>query len=83
MKMGRLGLSKADRIKVEVFGASVIVTMAGTAYRAVFHKHPDEPRLIEAEGVAVDKAAPMEHEEFEKLAWEAAVAKARELGWIA
>lgn len=56
--------------------------MAGTSYRVMFQMHPDEPRLIEAEGVAVDKAAPMTHEEFEKLAWEAATAKARELGWI-
>lgn len=75
-------MSKADRIEVEVSGASLIVTMVGTSYRAVFHKHSDEPRLVEAEGVAVDKAAPMKHEEFEKLGWEAAVAKARELGWI-
>jgi len=33
--------------------------------------------------LAVDKGAPLYHEEFEKLAWEAANSKARELGWIA
>jgi hypothetical protein len=48
----------------------------------VSHKHPDEPRIVEASGLAVDREYPMRHEEFAKLAWEAATAKARELGWI-
>jgi hypothetical protein len=69
-------------IAVELDGQRLIVTLGGTAYRAVFYKHPDEPRLIEANSLAVDKEAPMYHAEFEKLAWEAANARACELGWI-
>jgi hypothetical protein len=30
----------------------------------------------------VDKDAPIPREQFEALAWEAAIEKARELGWI-
>jgi hypothetical protein len=48
----------------------------------VFYKHQDEPRLVEATSMAVDKEAPIYHADFENLAWEAANAKARELGWI-
>ena len=69
-------------IRVELDGKRLIVTMADTAYRAVFYKHQDEARLVEGNGLSVDKAAPIYHEEFDKLAWEAANAKARELGRI-
>jgi hypothetical protein len=69
-------------IRVELDGERLIVTMADTAYRAVFYKHPEEARLVEASGLAVDKEAPMYHRQFEQLAWEGANAKARELGWI-
>jgi hypothetical protein len=69
-------------IRVELDGDRLVVTMADTTYQAVFHKHPDEPRIVEASGLAVDREYPMRHEEFAKLAWEAATAKARELGWI-
>jgi hypothetical protein len=70
------------QLRVELDGDRLIVTMRDTAYRAVFYKHPDEPRIVAAAGLAVDKEYPMRHEEFEKRAWEAANAKARELGWL-
>ncbi len=69
-------------ISVERDGERLIVTMGDTTYRAVFHKHPDEPRLIAANGLAVDRDAPLYQTEFEELAWRAANAKARELDWI-
>jgi hypothetical protein len=71
-----------SRIRVDVDGQRLIVTMSETAYRTVFYKHSDEPRLVEANSIAVDKEAPMCHADFENLAWEAANARARELGWI-
>jgi hypothetical protein len=76
------GLAERDAISVELLGERLIVTMGETAYRAVFYKHPNEPRIVEANGLAVDKQAAMYHAEFEDLAWEAASAKARELGWL-
>jgi hypothetical protein len=72
-----------DLIRAEPDGQRLVVTMGDTGYRAVFYKHPDEPRLVAAKSMAVDKDAPLYHKEFERLAWEAANAKARELGWIA
>jgi hypothetical protein len=74
--------AEKNAISVELLGERLVVTMGDTAYRAVFYKHPNEPRIVEANGLAVDKEAPMYHAEFEDLAWEAANAKARDLGWI-
>jgi hypothetical protein len=75
-------LAETNPINVELVGERLSVTMGDTAYRAVFYKHANEPRIVEANGLAVDKEAPMYHADFEDLAWEAANAKARELGWI-
>jgi hypothetical protein len=56
--------------------------MRGTSDRAFFLRSPDEPKLVQAASLAVDKAARMSHQDFEVMAWEAANAKAKELGWI-
>jgi hypothetical protein len=72
-----------DRIKVKVDGDRLVVTMRGTSYRAFFLRSPDEPKLVQAASLAVDNAAAMSHKDFEAMAWEAAIAKAKELGWIA
>ena len=66
------------RIQVEVKDEKLVVTMDDTSYRAIFYKSPDEPRLIQAASLAVDREAPMSHEDFEALAWTAAKAKARD-----
>ena len=60
------------RIQVEVKDEKLVVTMDDTSYRAIFYKSPDEPRLIQAASLAVDREAPMSHEDFEALAWTAA-----------
>jgi hypothetical protein len=70
------------QLRAEVEGERIVVTLPGTDYRAFFQFCADEPRLIRAKQLAVDWAAPMSHEDFEVLAWKAANAKARELGWI-
>ena len=67
--------------QVDVEGEQISVTLPGTNYRALFHLSKDEPRLIQSSQLSVDKAAPMSHKDFEAMAWEAANAKARELGW--
>ena len=38
--------------------------------------------LVESLAMSIDKEAPVPRKEFEAKAWEAATAKARELGWI-
>lgn len=67
---------------VEVEGERLVVTMAGTAYRTVFFKGQDGTPLCQSPAVAVDVSVPMDHRDFEAMAWEAANAKARELGWV-
>jgi hypothetical protein len=68
---------------VEVEDEHIVVTMVDTAFRATFFRAKDEPRLIQSAAISVEKEAPSaRRKEFEALAWEAANAKARELGWI-
>ena len=40
------------------------------------------PGLVQSDYMTDDKDASSSRREFEELAWEAATAKARELGWI-
>ena len=72
----------AGEIKVEIEGDVIVASLPGTSYRALFFLSPDKRRLIQAEQLSVNKKAPIYHEEFEAMAWEAANAKARELGWL-
>lgn len=70
-------------IKVEVEDEHIVVSMEGTSFRTAYFKSADEPRLIQSPTMSVEKEAPAQRrKEFEALAWEAANAKARELGWI-
>jgi hypothetical protein len=43
----------------------------------------DAERLIQFPAVAINQHAEITSKDFEALAWEAANAKARELGWMA
>ena len=71
-------------LQLEVEGDRIIVLMPGTSLRATYLKSQD-PRdrrqLVESLAMSIDKEAPVSLKEFEAIAWEAATAKARELGW--
>ena len=69
-------------VEVEVNGDTFAVSLPGTSYQVLFRLSPDEPRLIQSANLSVDKEAPMSHKDFEAMAWEAAQAKAKELGWL-
>lgn len=72
-----------EPLNVTVEGTSIIVTRPGTSFRAAFFKAADEPRLMQSPTMSVEKEAPAQtRKDFEAHAWEAANAKARELGWI-
>ena len=73
---------KLGNLEARLEGDHIIVTLPGTSYRALFYRSKTESRLLQAEQLSVNKNAPMYHEEFEAKAWEAAHAKARELGWL-
>ena len=69
-------------IEVDVEGDMLVAWLPGTTYRALYFRSADRKKLTQAKQLTVDKAAPMTHEEFEAMAWEAVNAKARELDWI-
>jgi hypothetical protein len=71
-------------LRVEVQHGHIVVTMAGTHLCAMFGKSPNplERRLVELPIVLTDHAARLSTADFERMAWDAANAKARELGWM-
>jgi hypothetical protein len=75
--------SPSRPLETHAMDGRIIVSMAGTSFRAAYFRSVTEPGLTRCEFLEVDRAASMSREEFEALAWEAALAKARELGWIA
>jgi hypothetical protein len=70
-----------DDLRVEVRGADIFVAMRGTCFRATYRKG-DAPWLVAHEHGPDDPEARITLSEFRALAWEAATAKARQLGWI-
>ena len=69
-------------LSIEVEGARITVTMPGTCFRSTYVLAPDSPTLTQSNMLVVDGSAGITSREFEILAWDAANAKARELGWI-
>jgi hypothetical protein len=65
-----------DEIGVEVQGNSIIVTMPGTDFSVTYAKHADTPHLVLTQSWISETVTTPDR------ASKAAVAKARELGWI-
>jgi hypothetical protein len=57
--------------------------MLGTMYSASYFRTLDGTRILEHDYMSCDTSAPISRREFEILAWDAANAKAKDLGWIA
>jgi hypothetical protein len=70
-----------NEIQVQVAHDHIIVTMPGTLFKTTFLK-ADGSGLVQSHVVSVDHTALVSTRDFERAAWEAAQAKARELGWI-
>ena len=71
-----------DEISVEVQGASIIVTKPGTDFALIYEKHPAAPDLVLTHSWVSPTTTSPAVSEFRARAFQAAVAKARELGWI-
>jgi hypothetical protein len=73
------------KVTVEHSDAGIIVTLPGTGFSVIYVKAGDN-KLV-ASGFSSAKGLPEKHKvsfpQFLALAWTAANAKARELGWIA
>jgi hypothetical protein len=84
MAMKLLDLVRGKKVTVEVAGDVLVVTMPGTAFRIAYEKTEDN-RLVASSFHARRREGQTHKVSFPKflgLAWTAANAKARELGWI-
>jgi hypothetical protein len=77
----RKELAQTIRLRVEVEDDSIIVTLPGTTFRAIYRKPNRSPGLVVC-GVLGDKSAGIREVDFLACAWRVANDKARELGWI-
>jgi hypothetical protein len=74
---GRRLLAKAKRVgKKKVREGNLVVSLLNVKFRATYYKPPGRPNLILRERTKTDDEALVAE------AFQAAVAKARELGWI-
>jgi len=67
---------KSTHFIIEVRGADLFVSLLNGKFKATYCKHPGRPNLILRERTKTDD------DELVAEAFQAAVTKARELGWI-
>ena len=82
--MRLLDLVRRQKVAVEVGGDVLVVTMPGTGFSITYEK-TEENRLVANSFRARRRPSETRKVTFPKflsLAWPAAKAKARELGWI-
>jgi hypothetical protein len=75
---------RRERVAVEVAGDVLVVTMPGTSFSITYEK-TDQNRLVATSfhaRKAPDEPRRITFPQFLNLAWTAANAKAREVGWI-
>lgn len=75
-------MARSVKLRAEVEGERIVVTLPGTSFRASYYKNPDAPGLLQTDYMTDDSDATISRAEFEAMAWRAANEKARELGWI-
>ncbi len=74
---------RIDQLHVEVLDDEIIVILPATSYGVVYYKPANSPQLLVKNFLSKnDSGAPITQAEFLARAWQAANAKARELGWI-
>jgi len=69
-------------IEVKFDGKEIIVTRPGTDMMTAYRKRPDSPILFSRRSALEPTVSWPEISEFRAHAFQAAVSKARELGWI-
>jgi hypothetical protein len=62
-------------LRVVVDGDDIIVTQPGSDFVAVYFRPRGQPYIVA-------KATPVGTQDFRTRAWQTAIAKARQLGWI-
>jgi len=74
-------LRKKPEPTVEVVGERIIVTLPGTTSRVVYSMAPDG-KLVASNFTTSKEPGGITFSKFLALAWPAANAKAKEIGWI-
>ena len=76
---------RKPKLTVEVLGADIVVTMPGTSCRVVYTKTEDNKLVASTFSASKvpDETRRITFAKFLALAWTAANAKAKEIGWIA
>ena len=76
---------RKPKLTVEVLGADIVVTMPGTSCRVVYTKTEDNKLVAStfSASKAPDEKRGISFAKFLALAWTAANAKAKEIGWTA
>ena len=69
-------------IEVKFHGKEIIVTKPGTDFMLAYRKRPDSPNLVLTRTWVEPTVSSPTISEFRAHAFQAAVSKARELGWI-
>ena len=69
-------------LHVELLGAEIVVTRPGTAFMTAYRKWPDSPTLSLTRSWVDPHTTSPAVSEFRAAAFQVAVRKARELGWI-
>lgn len=69
-------------LKVDVADDEIVVTKPGTTFLLAYRKSVDQSRLVLTRSWMTPTPASRGINEFRALAFQAAVAKARDLGWI-
>ena len=69
-------------IEVKFDGTEIIVTEPGTDFMLAYRRRPDQPNLVLTRSWVDPETTSPAVSEFRAHAFQAAVSKARELGWI-
>jgi hypothetical protein len=80
--MRLLDLIKRQRVSVRVEGNVLVVTMPGTTFSIIYEKTDENQLVARSFWKGLDNTRKVPFPKFLSLAWTAANAKARELGWI-
>jgi hypothetical protein len=80
-----LDLFRKPKVTVEHSDAGIIVTMLGTGFSVIYVRTRDNKLVASgfSSGGGLSEKHKVSFPQFLALAWTAANAKARELGWIA
>ena len=69
-----------SEVTVEVHGDRIVVKLPGTEFAVSYHR--TDVGISQSPVMAINHCAFVPRDKFETIAWEAALRKAQELGWI-